>query len=213
MSNSEQPQEADQTLYQRDKTAKEPKVSTDTETKPKPKPKLRKAFVPKKLVKITDKPQEYRARHIRVSTLESANIFRQALIDFQKELASEPIEDPDKPFHDQAKVENYFIRIAKKYSTCSTKVLGGDLDWVCKGMNIQPAATFGGMEMKKEEIVTSELIDVIMQSEKYVIPEPIKTKLGYHIILSCENRDRVEKEKIMTQPKPKSAPVGTNIPT
>ena len=213
MSNSEEPREADQTLYQRDKTAKEPKVSADTETKPKPKPKLRKAFVPKKLVKITDKPQEYRARHIRVSTLESANIFRQALIDFQKELASEPIEDPDKPFHDQAKVENYFIRIAKKYSTCSTKALGGDLDWVCKGMNIQPAATFGGMEMKKEEIVTSELIDVITQSEKYSIPEPIKTKLGYHIILSCENRDRVEKEKIITQPKPQSAPTGTNIPT
>jgi hypothetical protein len=213
MSNSEQPQEADQTLYQRDKTAKEPKVSPDTETKPKPKPKLRKAFVPKKLVKITDKPQEYRARHIRVSTLESANIFRQALVDFQKELASEPIDDPDKPFHDQAKLENYFIRIAKKYSTCSTKALGGDLDWVCKGMNIQPAATFGGMEMKKEEIVTSELIDVITQSEKYSIPEPIKTKLGYHIILSCENRDRVEKEKIMTQPKPQSAPAGTNIPT
>ena len=213
MSNSEQPREADQTLYQRDKTAKEPKVSADTETKPKPKPKLRKAFVPKKLVKITDKPQEYRARHIRVSTLESANIFRQALIDFQKELASEPIEDPDKTFHDQSKVENYFIRIAKKYSTCSTKALGGDLDWVCKGMNIQPVTTFGGMEMKKEEIVTSELIDVITQSEKYSIPEPIKTKLGYHIILSCENRDRVEKEKIITQPKPQSAPTGTNIPT
>ena len=213
MSNSEQPREADQTLYQRDKTAKEPKVSVDTETKPKPKPKLRKAFVPKKLVKITDKPQEYRTRHIRVSTLESANIFRQAIVNFQKELASEPIDDPDKPFHDQTKVENYFIRIAKKYSTCSTKVLGGDLDWVYKGMNIQPAATFGGLEMKKEGIVTSELIDAITQSEKYVIPEPIKTKLGYHIILSCETRDRVEKEKPKMPLQPKSAPAGTNIPT
>ena len=213
MSNSEQPQEPEKALYQRDKTAKEPEVGSDPELKPKPKPKLRKAFVPKKLIKKTDKPQEYRARHIRVSTLESANIFRQALVDFQKELASEPIDDPDKPFHDQAKVENYFIRIAKKYSTCSTKLLGGDLDWVYKGMNIQPTGTFGGWEMKKEDIVTSELIDVITQSEKYVIPEPIKTKLGYHIILSCENRDRVEKEKIITQPKPKSAPAGTNIPT
>jgi len=215
MSNSEQPQEPKKALYQRDKTAKEPEVESAPELKPKPKPKpkLRKAFVPKKLIKKTDKPQEYRARHIRVSTLESANIFRQALVDFQKELASEPIEDPDKPFHDQAKVENYFIRIAKKYSTCSTKLLGGDLDWVYKGMNIQPTGTFGGMEMKKEDIVTSELIDVITQSEKYVIPEPIKTKLGYHIILSCENRDRVEKEKIMAPPKPKAAPAGTNIPT
>jgi parvulin-like peptidyl-prolyl isomerase len=215
MSKSEQPHEPEESPHQRDKTAKEPKVSVDTETKPKPKPKpkLRKAFVPKKLVKTTDKPQEYRARHIRVSTLESANIFRQALVDFQKELASEPIEDPDKPFHDQAKVENYFGRIAKKYSTCPTKLLGGDLDWVYKGMNVQPAVTFGGQEIKQEQKVTLELIDAITQLEKYVIPEPIKTKLGYHIILSCENRDRVEKEKIITQPKPKSAPAGTNIPT
>ena len=213
MSNSEQPKEPEKALYQRDKTAKEPEVGSDSVLKPKPKPKLRKAFVPKKLIKKTDKPQEYRTRHIRVSTLESANIFRQALVDFQKELASEPIDDPDKPFHDQTKVENYFIRIAKKYSTCSTKVLGGDLDWVFKGMNIPTAATFGALEMKKEGIVTSELIDAITQSEKYVIPEPIKTKLGYHIILSCENRDRVEKAKILTQPKPRSAPAGTNIPT
>jgi len=213
MSNSEQPEESEKSVYQRDKTAKEPKVGSNSELKPKPKPKIRKAFVPKKLIKKTDKLQEYRARHIRVSTLESANIFRQALVDFQKELNSEPIDDPDKPFHDQAKVENYFIRIAKKYSTCSTKVLGGDLDWVYKGMNVELVATFGGLEVNKEGIVTPELIDLIAQSEKYVIPEPIKTKLGYHIILSCENRDRIEKEKLMTQPKPKSAPAGTNIPT
>ena len=201
MSNSEQPQEPDKALYQRDKTAKEPKVEAEAEIKPRPKPKIRKAFVPKKLVKKIDKPQEYRARHIRVSTLKSANIFRQALIDFQKELASEPIEDPDKPFHDQAKVENYLIRIAKKYSTCPTRALGGDLGWIYKGMNLQ------------EEMITPELIDAITQSEKHIIPVPIKTKLGYHIILSCENRDRIEKEKIMAQPKPKSAPAGTNIPT
>jgi len=213
MSNPEQPQEPDKALYQRDKTAKEPKVEAEAEIKPRPKPKIRKAFVPKKLVKKTDKPQEYRARHIRVSTLKSANIFRQALVEFQKELASEPIDDPDKPFHDQGKVENYFIRIAKKYSTCSSKVLGGDLDWVYKGMSIKTEARFGTLEMTNEEKVTSELIDAITQSEKYVIPEPIKTKLGYHIILSCENRDRVEKEKIMAAPKPKAAPAGTNIPT
>ena len=203
MSNSEQPQEADQTLYQRDKTAKEPKVSVDTETKPKPKPKpkLRKAFVPKKLVKITDKPQEYRARQIRVSTLESANIFRQALVDFQKELASEPINDADKVFHDQEKLENYFIRIAKKYSTCQTRALGGDLGWICKGMNAQ------------EEMITPELIDAITQSEKHIIPVPIKTKLGCHVILLCETRDRVEKEKLKMTLKPQAAPAGTNIPT
>ena len=201
MSNSEQPREADQTLYQRDKTAKEPKVSVDTQTKPKPKPKLRKAFVPKKLVKTTDKPQEYRVRQIRLSTLESANIFRQTLIDFQKELASEPINDPDKVFHDQEKLENYFIRIAKKYSTCQTRALGGDLGWICKGMNAQ------------EEMITPELIDAITQSEKHIIPVPIKTKLGCHVILLCETRDRVEKEKPKKPLQPKSAPAGTNIPT
>ena len=213
MSNSEQPKEPEKAIYQRDKTAKEPKAEAEAEIKPKPKPKIRKAFVPKKLVKKTDKPQEYSARHIRVSTLESANIFRQALIEFQKELASEPIDDPDKPFHDQAKLENYFIRIAKKYSTCSSKVLGGDLDWVYKGISIKTEARFGTLEMTNEEKVTSELIDAITQSEKYVIPEPIKPKLGYHIILSCESRDRVEKEKIMAPPKPKAAPAGTSIPT
>jgi parvulin-like peptidyl-prolyl isomerase len=203
MSNSEQPREADQTLYQRDKTAKEPKVSVDTQTKPKPKPKpkLRKAFVPKKLVKIIDKPQEYRARQIRVSTLKSANIFRQTLIDFQKELASEPINDPDKVFHDQEKLENYFIRIAKKYSTCRTRALGGDLGWISKGMNAQ------------EEMIPLELIDAITQSEKHIIPVPIKTKLGCHVILLCETRDRVEKEKPKMTLKPQSAPAGTNIPT
>ena len=200
MSESEQPKESDKTIYQRDKTAKEP-VTAEKASETKPKPKPRKAFIPKKLVKKTDKPQEYRVRQIRVSTLESAHLFRQTLIDFQKELASEPIEDPDKPLHDQEKIENYFIRIAKKYSTCPTRALGGDLDWIYKGMVVQ------------EEVVTLELINTIMQSEKYVIPEPVKTKLGYHIILLCENRDRIEKEKPKAPPKPKTAPAGTNIPT
>ena len=169
--------------------------------KPKPKPKPRKAFVPKKLVKVSDKPQEYRVRHIRVSTVESANLFRKALLDFQNELNSELLEDPDKAFHDREKVEKYFIRIAKKYSTCSTRALGGDLDWIYKGMNVQ------------EEIMTLELINTIIQTEKHAIPEPVKTRLGYHIILVCESRDRIEKEKPKTPLKPRVAPAGTNIPT
>ena len=65
----------------------------------------------------------------------------------------------------------------------------------------------------QEEIMTLELINTIIQTEKHVIPEPIKTKLGHHIILVCENRDRIEKEKPKAPPKPKSAPAGTNIPT
>jgi len=202
MSDSQQPKEPEKTTYQRNKTAKEPApAGTDTEIKAKPKPKPRKAFVPKKLIKTTGKLQEYRVRHIRVSTLESANLFRQTLLDFQNELGAEPMEDPDKPFHDQEKVENYFSRIAKKYSICATRAIGGDLDWIYKGMNIH------------EQVITMELIGVIIQTEKHAIPEPIKTKLGYHIILVCENRDRIEKEKPATPPKPRTAPAGTNIPT
>ena len=202
MSDSQQPQEPEKTIYQRDKAAKEP-VTADTEAKPKPKPKPkpRKAFVPKKLTKKSDKLQEYRVRHIRVSTFESANLFRQTLIDFQNELDAEAQEDPDKPFLDREKVEKYFIRIAKKYSTCLTRALGGSLDWVYKGINVQ------------EEITTVELIDTIIQTEKYVIPKPVKTRLGYHIILVCEGRDKVEKEKPKAPLKPKTAPAGTNIPT
>ena len=80
-------------------------------------------------------------------------------------------------------------------------------------MSIKTEARFGTLEMTNEEKVTSELIDAITQSEKYVIPEPIKTKLGYHIILLCENRDKVEKEKPQAPLKPQAAPAGTNIPT
>jgi hypothetical protein len=47
--------------------------------------------------------------------------------------------------------------------------MGGDLDWVYKGMIVQPAATFGGLEINQEEIVTLELIDEITQIEKYVM--------------------------------------------
>ena len=64
-----------------------------------------------------------------------------------------------------------------------------------------------------EEITTVELIDTIIQTEKYVIPKPVKTRLGYHIILVCEGRDKVEKEKPKAPLKPKTAPAGTNIPT
>ena len=204
MSDFQQPQEPEKKTYQRNKTVKEPvKSDSEAEAKPKvkPKPKPRKAFVPKKLIKKSDKPQEYRVRHIRVSTSETANLFRQTLLDYQKELGAELLEDPDKLFHDREKMEKYFVRIAKKYSTCSTRVLGGDLDWVYKGMNIQ------------EEIMTLGLINAIVQTEKHIIPEPVKTKLGCHIILVCESRDRIEKEKPKTPPKPKTAPAGTNIPT
>ena len=45
MSNSEQPKEPEKAIYQRDKTAKEPKAEAEAEIKPKPKPSQHKARV------------------------------------------------------------------------------------------------------------------------------------------------------------------------
>ena len=200
MANSEFPEEADKTTYQRDKAAKEP-VKPEEAPKAKPKPKPRKPFVPKKLVKKSNKPQEYRVRNIRVSTLDAANLFRQTLLDFQIELAAEPMDNPDKLFHDREKLENYFSRIAKKYSICSTRKLGGNVGWVYEGMKIQ------------EEIMTKDLVSTMLNTEKYIISEPTRTRLGYHLILVCEQRDQVKEEKSSDPLKPKAPPPETSIPT
>lgn len=189
---------------------KEPeKESADPVNRPAIKPK--KMFVPKKVVVKSTKPQEYRVRHIRVTSLESANLFRQTLLDFQKELSDQPSDDPDKVFEDRKKLENLFIRIAKKYSTCPTRILGGDLDWVYKGM------TFN------DEVLAENLIERIEQTEKHVLPEPIKTKLGFHIILVCESRvltkQKEEKEELdpryqALHEQPKTVQkIDKNIPT
>ena len=67
--------------------------------------------------------------------------------------------------------------------------MGGDLDWVYKGMNLQPAATFAGLEINQEEIVTLELIDEITQTENHVILGATKMKLGYQSIFFRKNLD------------------------
>jgi parvulin-like peptidyl-prolyl isomerase len=200
MAGSKFPEEADKTTYQRDKAAKEP-VKPEKTPKAKPKPKPRKLFVPKKLVRKSNKPQEYRVRNIRISTLDTANLFRQTLLEYQLELAEEPMDNPDKLFHDREKLENYFSRIAKKYSICSTRKLGGNMGWVYEGMKIQ------------EEIMTKDLVSTMLNTEKYIISEPIRTRLGYHLILVCEQRDQVKGEKSSDPLKPKNPPPGTSTPT
>ncbi|NIQ03790.1 MAG: hypothetical protein GWM98_28455, partial [Nitrospinaceae bacterium] len=173
MTDNKQPQEPEKTIYQRDKTAKEPNVPERPEDqKPKrPVIKPRKVFKPKKVKIQTKKPLEHRVRHILVTSLDSANLIRQIILDYQKELAEQPMDDPDKEFHDQEKVEKFFARIAKKYSVCSTKLVGGDLDWVYPKM------------AEIEGVLTEDLRETILKGEKFVIPEPIKTRLGYHIVL------------------------------
>mgnify|MGYP003970163543 FL=1 len=56
-------------------------------------------------------------------------------------------------------------------------------------MNLQPAATFAGLEINQEEIVTLELIDEITQTENHLILGATKMKLGYQSILLRKNLD------------------------
>ena len=181
---SEQPKESEKTIYQRDKTAKEPKTVSDTPKQPiKPKPKIKKVFVPKKTTFTTDKPMEHRVRNIRLTSKESAKMIWEILIDFQSDLAKTEMDDPDKAFHDWEKVEKFFIRLAKKYSICQSKKLGGDLGWIYSDMTLP------------EQIITSELVDEIMKTEKFIIPDPIKSNLGFHILMVCESQVHAPKEK------------------
>ena len=181
---SEQPKESEKTIYQRDKTAKEPKTVSNTPKQPiKPKPKIKKVFVPKKTTFTTDKPMEHRVRNIRLTSKESAKMIWEILIDFQSDLAKTEMDDPDKSFHDWEKVEKFFIRLAKKYSICQSKKLGGDLGWVYSDMTLP------------EQIITSELVDKIMKLEKFIIPDPIKSNLGFHILMICESQVHTPKEK------------------
>ena len=119
---------------------------------------------------------EHRVRNIRLSSLEAAQMIRQTLLDFQKELADEPTDDPDKVYQDYVKIEKFFSRLARKYSVCSSKAVGGDLEWIYPKMP------------EMEGILTKDLRDAILNCEKFVIPEPIKTNSGYHIVLVCETQ-------------------------
>jgi len=176
MTDKDQPQEPEKTIYERDKTAPEPKVPDlpEGEAPKKPVIKPRKVFKAKKVKIQTDKPLEHRVRHILMSSEEAANLIRQTVIDFQDELAAEPTDDPDKVYQDYEKVEKFFGRLARKYSVCSSKAVGGDLEWIYPKM------------AEIEGVMTKDLRDEILKCEKFVIPEPIKTKFGYHIVLACE---------------------------
>jgi len=195
MADKENPKEAEKTIYQRDKTAKEPVKPTDAPKTPvRPKIKPKKAFVAKKAVLKTDKPMEYRVRHIRLSAMDAAQLIRQTLVDFQKELAEMPVDDPDKEYHDREKVEKFFATLAKKYSNCSTKGLGGDLGWVYQEIKVT------------DMLLTQDLVDTIMKTESHTIPEPVKTKLGIHLILVCESQVYIPKAKADPGSKPQSIP-------
>ncbi len=176
MTDKKQPQEPEKTIYQRDKTAPEPKVpdKPESETPKRPVIKPRKVFQAKKVKIQTDKPLEHRVRQILVSSAEAAQLIRQIVLDFQKELAEEPSDDPDKVYQDYDKIEKFFARLARKYSVCPSKAVGGDLEWIYPKMPII------------EGILTKDLRDEILKCEKFAIPEAIKSKFGHHIVLVCE---------------------------
>ncbi len=187
----EQPQEPEKTIFERDKTTKEPQPVADSPKDPtKPKPKIKKAFVPTKKTFTTDKPMEHRVRAIRMTSIESAKMIWETLVDYQNELAQQEMDDPDKPFHDWEKMEKIFTRLAKKYSACVSKALGGSLGWIYQGMEIAP------------HTMNQELIDCIMKSEKFKLEEPLKTKLGFHIVMVCESQVHTPREKIIMEEKP-----------
>ena len=178
MTEKDQPREPEKTIYERDKTAPEPKVpeSPQEDGPRRPVVKPRKIFQAKKVKIQTKKPLEHRVRHIRVSSAEAAQLIRQIVLDFKQELADEPTDDPDKEYQDYEKIEKFFARLAKKYSVCPSKGVGGDLEWVYPKMP------------EIEGILTPELRDEILKCEKFMIPEPIKSKYGYHIVLACETQ-------------------------
>jgi parvulin-like peptidyl-prolyl isomerase len=178
MTDKDQPQEPEKTIYERDKTAPEPKVPDKPEGEAPKKPviKPRKVFKAKKVKIQTKKPLEHRVRHILVSSTEAASLIRQTVVDFQNELAAEPTDDPDKEYQDYEKIEKFFGRLARKYSVCASKAVGGDLEWIYPKM------------AEIEGVLTKDLRDEILKCEKFVIPEPIKTKFGYHIVLACETQ-------------------------
>jgi hypothetical protein len=189
MSDTNQPQEPEKTVFERDKTAKERQPVVESHPV-KPKPKIKKAFVPTRKTFATDKPVEHRVRNIRMTSMDSAKMIWETLVDYQNELTQQEMDDPDKPFHDWEKVEKFFSRLAKKYSACMSKTLGGSLGWIYQGMEIA------------SQTINQELVDSIMKSEKFKIPEPIKTKLGFHIIMICESQIHTLREKVVVEEKP-----------
>ncbi len=191
MSEIKPPQEPENTIYERDKTAKEPQpIEAEPKAPVRAKPKIKKAFIPKKKSFTTDKPMEYRIKNIRMTSLESANMIWETLTDYQNDLAQQEVDDPDKTYHDWENVEKFFTRLAKKYSVCMSKALGGSLGWIYQGMEIAP------------QTMDQDLIDAIMKAEKFKIPEPIKTKLGFHIIMIGESQVHTPREKPLEKEPP-----------
>ena len=166
-----------------------------TTSRKRPAVKPRKKFVVKKQVFKSEKPLEHRVRHIRLSSLKAAKLIRQTIVDFQKDLAAQPMVDVDKEILDQEKTEKFFGRLAKKYSACPSRASDGDLGWVHRSedspeMGIKTVEKSDFMEFlpQYEKSLSKELIKAIMSCEKHRIPEPVETQAGFHIILVCETR-------------------------
>ncbi|PIQ99525.1 MAG: hypothetical protein COV66_11355 [Nitrospinae bacterium CG11_big_fil_rev_8_21_14_0_20_45_15] len=145
---------------------------------------------------------ERRARHILVTSIEAANMFRDTLLEFQKELAEQASDDPEKEYQDLQKLENLFSRLAKKYSTCPSKALGGSLDWIYAGIAVSDSP----------DILNQELVNAIMSAPKDGIGEPVKTVFGYHLIMICDTQIHIPRVKKTTGTQVPSVPGIPGVP-
>ncbi len=178
-----------------DEEAQKDSKEVPAPAKKRPPIKPRKKFVAKKQVFKSDKPMEHRVRHIRLSSLEAAQLIRQTMVDFQKELAAQPMVDVDKEIMDLEKTEKFFGRLAKKYSACPSRASGGDLGWIHKPEEIADAgiktvekSDFMEFLPQYEKSLTKELVEGVMACGNQKIPEPIETPAGFHVVLICESR-------------------------
>ena len=178
-----------------DKGAQKDSKEVPMTTKKRPLIKPRKKFVAKKQVFKSDKPMEHRVRHIRLSSFDAAQLIRQTIVDFQKDLAAQPMVDIDKEIMDLEKTEKFFCRLAKKYSACPSRASGGDLGWIHKpeettdaGIKTVEKSDFMEFLPQYEKSITKELIEGVMSCENQKIPEPIETQSGFHVVLICESR-------------------------
>ena len=52
------------------------------------------------------------------------------------------------------------------------------------------------------QTIDQELINSVLKSEKFKIQEPIKSKLGFHIVMVCESQIHTPREKFFVEEKP-----------
>jgi peptidyl-prolyl cis-trans isomerase C len=69
-------------------------------------------------------------------------------------------------------LDNAFVAAAKKYSTCPSKMSGGDIGF-----------------FPRKDVVVEPFARAAFALEPFQISEPVKTEFGYHLILVTERKE------------------------